>query len=510
MNFKKRVVQQEPKKKLPWRAIGGGLLAVATIPAGIFAWRKARKKSLPTQSTDNAPMLKKMLSLAVVIAILFLLFFFIQSVIASLANMELSSVPLSGSVPKDDSNRTNVLLLGQGDDDHDGFNLTDSIIVASVDWSGSGTVSMLSLPRDLYFLKTNKLGRAKINTFYRDRSYVLEERGLDENEASIQAMADVKEEIEVITNLEIHGVVKINFTAFVEAVDALGGIEINVPEAIYDSQYPGPNYTYAPFRISAGQQTIDGETALKYARSRYSTSDFDRSARQQQIIAAILSKVQTGNLFKKASQISKLYESLSSNIESTFNLPELINLANKGRKLDRSRLITLQLNDRNGLYGEPLQPGGMLYNPPRDQFGGAAVLLPISIPEFPVTFEQIQDFSYLFYRDHDIRLPGNGIHVYNSSGPSGSAERLGWELFRFGYPLEKFGNIRLDDNDERAEYLESFIAVAAGDEYLAKDLSELLSIPIVINHPELLTAQSNVAIVLGEDYTFKRLKTLIE
>jgi len=455
-------------------------------------------------------MLKKLLSLAVVLGILFLLFFFIQSVIASLANMELSSVPLSGSVPVDNDNRTNVLLLGQGDDDHDGFDLTDSIIVASVDWSGSGAVSMLSLPRDLYFLKTNNLGRGKVNTFYRDRNYVLTERGLDEDAASLQALNDVKEEIEVITDLEIHGVVKINFTAFVDAVDAIGGIEIDVPEAIYDSQYPGPNYTYDPFRISAGLQTIDGKTALKYARSRYSTSDFDRSARQQQIIAAILKKIQEGNLLKKASQISKLYESLSSNIESTLSVPELINLANKGRKLDRSRLITLQLNDRNGLYGEPLQPGGFLYNPPRDQFGGAAVLLPISIPEFPVTFEQIRDFSYLFYTDHDIRLTGNGIHVYNSSGPSGSAEKLGWELFRYGYPLEKFGNIPLNANDEHPEYLESFIQVSAGDEHLVKGLSTLLSMPIVTDHPELLTVQSNVAIVLGKDYTFERLKTLIE
>jgi LCP family protein required for cell wall assembly len=81
--------------------------------------------------------------------------------------------------------------------------------------------------------------------------------------------------------------VKLNFGGFTSIIDAMGGVPINVPEALHDENYPTADYGVMTIDIPAGEQVMDGETALIYARSRYSTSDFDRGRRQQEIIAAI-------------------------------------------------------------------------------------------------------------------------------------------------------------------------------------------------------------------------------
>ena len=74
-------------------------------------------------------------------------------------------------------------------------------------------------------------------------------------------------------------------------VDALGGIDIDVPRAINDPYFPDERLVgYAPFNVKAGPQKMDGATALKYSRSRKTTSDFDRSERQQLVIDAIKKK----------------------------------------------------------------------------------------------------------------------------------------------------------------------------------------------------------------------------
>jgi LCP family protein required for cell wall assembly len=81
--------------------------------------------------------------------------------------------------------------------------------------------------------------------------------------------------------------VRLNFDGFVSIIDAMGGVPIDVPERLYDENYPTADYGVTTIDIPAGEQVMDGATALIYARSRYSTSDFDRGRRQQEIIAAI-------------------------------------------------------------------------------------------------------------------------------------------------------------------------------------------------------------------------------
>jgi len=87
-----------------------------------------------------------------------------------------------------------------------------------------------------------------------------------------------------ILGKEITHYVLIDFDGFRRLIDAVGGIDIDVPKRLYDASYPTRNWGYTVVDIPAGLQHFDGDKALKYARSRYSTSDFDRSKRQQLIL----------------------------------------------------------------------------------------------------------------------------------------------------------------------------------------------------------------------------------
>ena len=211
------------------------------------------------------------------------------------------------------------------------------------------------------------MGKGRVNSMYRDyKGYLMARKDMEEPEASLEAMKELAVVVGKALDLDIHHVIKVDFDGFTKAVDAIGGIDIEVPEAITDTEYPGPNYTYETFAIDAGLQHLDGETALKYARSRHTTSDFDRSARQQQILAALAEKVRDQGILRSPSKVMALYKIVSQNLETTLTLRELVGAGSMGSAIDRNRIISMQLSDRNGLYGTLSEPGGFLYDPPRD------------------------------------------------------------------------------------------------------------------------------------------------
>jgi len=144
---------------------------------------------------------------------------------------------------------------------------TDTIMVASINES-TEQINMISIPRDLY------INGRRINDYY---TYY----GADQLERMVHS----------VTGLEIDRFIQVDLDGFVEIVDIVGGLDISVPETIYDGSYPNAYGGYAPYYVEAGMHHMDGASALKYARSRKSTSDFDRAARQQDIIDSLRTKV---------------------------------------------------------------------------------------------------------------------------------------------------------------------------------------------------------------------------
>lgn len=128
--------------------------------------------------------------------------------------------------------------------------------------------------------------------------------------------------------IRVNEYLMVDFTTFIDVIDLIGGIHINVPYDIYDPQYPDMNYGYDPFSIQAGWQTLDGETALKYARSRHSTDDIDRNRRQQQVLYAIRDKVLTTNKIPElAPKAYALWAELNEGVDTGLSLDQILQLA---------------------------------------------------------------------------------------------------------------------------------------------------------------------------------------
>ena len=205
-------------------------------------------------------------------------------------------------------NRINILLLGKASDDYPGSNLTDTIILASVNpktYQGS----LLSIPRDLFVNVPDTKNYTKINSIY---AYGLRQGGHQ------KGMELLKRAIGEVTGQKIDYYVMVDFKAFEKLIDSLGGVDVTVEKDIFDNRYPGPNYSYQTFAIKQGTQHLDGSTALKYVRVRHTEGgDFGRAKRQQQILESIKAKFfEKRGITEGLSFFSDLLEIIKDNVKT--------------------------------------------------------------------------------------------------------------------------------------------------------------------------------------------------
>ena len=215
----------------------------------------------------------------------------------------------------DQSQHINILLVWYGWHDHDGWELADTIMVASYD-PDLHSVSLLSIPRDLLVIThEDKIG--KINSVM-SKSYNTNGQNIQ------QAAVTLSQKVEKITGLTIPYYAMIDFDGFVKIVDSVWGIDINVPQNFLDMQYPvDRNGEYEIFELPEWVNHLGGYNTLKYARSRHSTSDFSRSKRQQSIIKAIVSKIISSENFS-LSKFKELYTNYTSIIKTNISLDHMI------------------------------------------------------------------------------------------------------------------------------------------------------------------------------------------
>lgn len=270
----------------------------------------------------------------------------------------------------------NVLLVGYGGAAHGGGYLADSIIVASRN-PELGAVSMLSIPRDLY-VKNPLGGYSRINAVF--TQLYGRTRSLPE------AWSGFARELEKITGLEIPYYATIDFWGFKGVIDSLGGIDVNVPYALHDYEFPDANLKgYEPLHVEAWLQHMDWSLALKYARSRHAAghaSDFDRSYRQQLIVEGIKDKMLSGGNLS-LEKAKELYSGYVAMVNTNVSLNEMLWTI---QYLDRVKPFSFWLNTSYGYENLTTQKGSFLYAPQRDLFGGAAVLLPLGATVNNVTY----------------------------------------------------------------------------------------------------------------------------
>ncbi len=408
---------------------------------------------------------------------------------------------------------TNILLLGIGDKTHPGADLTDTIQIASID-PKTKSVMMLSLPRDLYMMKTENMGIGRINGLFHNYRTEMEAEGKNEKEASQRAMEELAKEIGNLIHLDIQYTALLNFSGFEQAVDAIGGVDVTVPEDITDYEYPARDDNgFDPFIISAGPHHLDGPTALKYARSRHSSSDFSRSARQQQIISAVMQKIKQTGFIRNIGNISKLFQIVSANFESTMSLPEIMSLA----RSDTSHIVSMQVSDNTGAAG------GFLYPPPRDQFEGASVLLPISnTNSLKTSFDPLKSFGELIFSKREWYLFPPRISILNAGAKSGSAHLLEADLVQYGFDVVYTGNY--SDNPKQ-KLDKSFLtfqrdalpgdAAAKQKQVVRESVAKFLSTALGMKDPKVaasgqLKESPEIVIVTGKDFAYKPFHDLLD
>lgn len=260
-----------------------------------------------------------------------------------------------------DNGRTNIALLGVGGEGHEGGELTDSILVASIKHD-TKKVTLVSVPRDIWLEPL----KSKVNAIYY----------YGEQASPGSGLARTKEALTMTIGIPIHYSLLVDFSGFIKAIDAVGGITVAVDRTFDDYKYPIPGMEnaepesarYEHLHFDQGTQRMDGVTALKYVRSRHALgdegTDFARSVRQQKVIRAFLSSLISTKTVFNSERIDALKNTLSSSLKTDI----------QGDAISAFTKLSLGV-DFNALNSISIE--SILQNPRNlNPYGGAWVLIP--------------------------------------------------------------------------------------------------------------------------------------
>lgn len=206
--------------------------------------------------------------------------------------------------------RTNVLVLGLDRRPGEGNVVRSDTMVLATFYPPGPHVALLSIPRDLY-VEIPGHGAGRINTAH----------FWGESESEGGGLALAVQTVAQNFNLPVHRHVRVDFDGFRVVVDAVGGIDVTVAEPIVDDAYPTEDYGTMHIEIAAGPQHMDGETALRYARSRHGSSDFDRLERQQQVLLSLARRLLEPQVWPR---LPALYQALTGNVDTDMTVRDWV------------------------------------------------------------------------------------------------------------------------------------------------------------------------------------------
>lgn len=320
---------------------------------------------------------------------------------------------------KNTNGRTNILLLGIGGGTHDGPNLTDTVIFASIDQKAK-KITMVSIPRDLWIPDL----QGKINTAYSD--------GQDNGS---KGLILAKATVQKILNQPIDYGFRIDFSGFTKAVDLVGGLDITVDRTFDDYAYPiegkeddscghtaqeisdwsnsatpSADLDFFPCRfmhlhVDQGEQHMDGTTALRYVRSRHALgpegTDFARSKRQQKVITAFKEKILSAQTLLNPAKIIDLVNTLKDSIDTDIRQDDYAGFVVMAEKMKNAKIENAALDMGEG------DRLGLLINPPISaEYSNAWVLAPRTGGN---DFSEIQQYVACMITTANCIVGENGI-----------------------------------------------------------------------------------------------------
>jgi polyisoprenyl-teichoic acid--peptidoglycan teichoic acid transferase len=317
--------------------------------------------------------------------------------------------------------RVNVMLLGRGGAGHDGADLTDTIIIASIDPIAK-EATLVSLPRDFY-VPVSGNGSMKINSvFYTGKTASLNKQRRQTDEAKKQAdeagFALLESTIEKNFGIPIHYHAMVDFSGFKQAIDTVGGIDINAPAAVVEQmRIDGKPYK---LDVKPGQQHMDGFKALAYSRSRYTSArgDFDRSERQRLIIVALKDKVFSLGTFGNPQKISQLLGNFGNHVQTNFSVQDLKRLYDLSKDISGTKVTSVGLADPPNNYIKTANIGGLSVVVPTAGVGD---------------FTEIKNYLRSTLKDSYLRSENASVLVLNGTQTAGIGSKKADELKSYGY-----------------------------------------------------------------------------
>lgn len=355
--------------------------------------------------------IKKLLPLLIIIGVLLGVAIFITA--KSSSESVVNYIFLNNGL-KSNNGLVNVLLLGTAGGKHDGPNLTDTIMVASYNLK-TNKLYLISIPRDLWLPEF----KSKVNSVY--------QTGLNQG----NGLAFTKTIVGNIVGLPLRYGLRIDFQGFIDAVDGLSGVDVSVANTFDDYNYPitgkendlcgykeeekdfteeeakklnippgkmkvfiapdgkiatdsatedlGPKYftcRYEHIHFDKGLTHMNGETALKFVRSRHGTngeaSDFARSKRQEEVIQAARTKILSFETLTNPQKISDLIHALGKSIDTDIGVKDAVEFYKLSKKLEQTKSLVLDDSPKPNLLNNRTS---LLYHPSAINYGGAYVLI---------------------------------------------------------------------------------------------------------------------------------------
>jgi LCP family protein required for cell wall assembly len=340
---------------------------------------------------------------------------------------EPEATPVGGEVPDvsvppwDGREQLNILLIGTDQRPRDGTYNTDTLIVVSID-PLTRQVAMFSLPRDTVDVPVppgpaqqafGPVYERKINAWFtaiRNRDDLFP--GTDRT----RGYNGLKAIMGHLYGLDIKYFVEVNFEGFVKVVDALGGVTINVQIPIVDDRYPGEGGRLERIYIPSGIQHMDGAQALRYARSRHTSTDFDRAQRQQRVLLSLREQADPAELIP---HLPELVNALKQAVRTDIPIDQLDELLGLASDIDTRSI-------RSYVFAPPLyqdefqsSPRGYIIVPLVDKIRAAVRTAFTTDPAAEALRQKLAEESA-------------GVWVLNSTGERERGARLASYLEYFG------------------------------------------------------------------------------
>ncbi len=434
----RKITTAAPSRRVSRQEIDESLKGIddePTLPKkkrGLFG----RKQSTPKSSSKRKKITKRIIIAIVVLLLLIGLYvgFVALRGASQIFQGNIFDVFQNKPLKMDANGRTNVLVFGTSgsveDGDHPGANLTDTLMVLSVDQNKKDAY-MVSLPRDLYVdygdtcLEGN---RGKINSMYE----CFTDGNSDDTSEAAGAKA-LQDKVGEVTGLELQYYAHINWAVVVGAIDAIGGVDVDVQGdgSCSSSKYAVIDYNMN-VKYSAGVHQMSGEEALRFSRARGAAGgcglgrgDFDRQINQQKVLRAMREKAASAETLTNLGKVTGLIDALGKNLNTNFETSEIQTLMSLANDIPSDKIQTIDLKEPNN----ELIVGDML--------SGASIQVPRA---GMYDYSEIADLINKTVNSNEVTREAASVALFNGSGQAGYATKKSDELTAQGFTISAIDN----------------------------------------------------------------------